>query len=181
MATKNYIDKKEFLDALLERYEALKTNPDLEISRYLGKCILDICTRASYMPSFINYSYREEMIGDAIETCISAIDKFKVEKSQNPFGYFTQIAVWAFLRRIESEKKQQYLRGKMLLELPLEDIMNMSDCEDEMQSIQHMREQFYFNTDEYESKREAKKKKAETVTSALFDDEEVIDVSSHLG
>jgi DNA-directed RNA polymerase specialized sigma24 family protein len=170
MAT-NYIDKKEFLDALIERYDILKTNPDYPISRYLGKCVLDICTRASYMPSFINYSYREEMIGDAIETCISAIDKFKVEKSQNPFGYFTQIAVWAFIRRIESEKRQQYLRGKMLLEIPLDEIMDMSDCEDELQVIQQMREQFYFNTEEYEAKREAKKKKIEANLNSVFEEE----------
>ena len=110
----NYVDKKEFLAALMERYEKIKTDPDLPISRYLGTCILEICTRASFMPSYINYSYRDEMIGDAIEVSISAIDKFKIEKSENPFGYFTQIAVWAFWRRIEAEKKQQYFKGKLL-------------------------------------------------------------------
>lgn len=168
----NYIDKQEFLNALVERYAILKTNPDYPVSNYLSKCVMDICTRTSFKPNFINYSYREEMVGDAIETCISAIDKFKVEKSSNPFGYFTQIAIWAFLRRIEIEQKQQYLKGKMLQEIPLDEIMEMSDCEDEMSSIQQMRDQFYFNTDEYEAKREAKKKKA-AEKSLLFQEDDV--------
>ena len=73
-----------------------------------------IAQRLSYKPNFINYSYREEMISDGIENCISYIDNFDPSKSDNPFAYFTQIIYYAFLRRIQKEKKQLYIKHKVL-------------------------------------------------------------------
>jgi DNA-directed RNA polymerase specialized sigma24 family protein len=71
-----------------------------------------ICNKLSTKPNFIGYSFRDEMIADAVENCIASVDGFNPEKSNNPFAYFTQIAWNAFIRRIQKEKKQQYIKHK---------------------------------------------------------------------
>ena len=80
------------------------------MSEYIGECIYKIATRLSTRPNFINYTYRDEMICDAIENCIQYIGNFNVEKSSNAFAYITQICYYAFLRRIQKEKKQVYIK-----------------------------------------------------------------------
>ena len=121
----HYVDNKEFLKALIERrdkvIEAKKLGkPKPQVSNYIGECILKIANHLSYKPNFINYSYREEMISDGIENCLQYIDNFDPAKSNNPFAYFTQIIYYAFLRRITKEKKQTYIRGKMIQDLPMD-------------------------------------------------------------
>ena len=120
-----YVDNKEFLKALIERrdkvIEAKKLGkPKPQVSNYIGECVLKIANHLSYKPNFINYSYREEMISDGIENCLQYIDNFDPAKSSNPFAYFTQIIYYAFLRRITKEKKQIYIRGKMIQDLPMD-------------------------------------------------------------
>ena len=76
------------------------------VSEYIGECFMKIAEHLSYKPNFINYEYREEMIGDGIENCLMYAHNFDPEKSKNPFSYFTQMIYYAFLRRIQKEKKQ---------------------------------------------------------------------------
>jgi len=82
------------------------------ITEYIGECFLKIAEHLSHKPNFINYAYREEMVGDGIENCLMYAHNFDPEKSKNPFSYFTQIIYYAFLRRIEKEKKQAYVKYK---------------------------------------------------------------------
>jgi hypothetical protein len=116
MAT-HYVDNKQ-LFAVIKDYKVkvaeAKANdkPKPMIPNYVGECILLIAKRLSTKPNFVNYSYREEMISDGIENCISYFDNFDPEKSDNPFAYFTQIIYFAFLRRIQKEKKQTYIKHK---------------------------------------------------------------------
>ena len=108
----NYINNADFYAALIE-YKRLKSENDtVLVPNYIGKCILMICERLSTKPNFIRYTFRDEMISDAIENCISSIKGFDPEKSNNPFAYFTQIAWNAFIRRITREQKQLYLKHK---------------------------------------------------------------------
>ncbi len=83
--------------------------PDL-----VGAALLKIANRLSTKPNFINYTFREEMVSDGIENCINYINNFDPEKSKNPFAYFTQIIYYAFLRRIQKEKKQLYIKHKAI-------------------------------------------------------------------
>ena len=83
-------------------------------TNYIGECIWLIATRLSTNRNFINYTYREEMIGDAIENCLRYLHNFNPEKTKNPFAYFTQISYYAFLRRIDKEQKQSYIRWKSI-------------------------------------------------------------------
>jgi hypothetical protein len=118
MAT-HYVDNKQLYKVMVEYREtvlASKANGTErpQIPNYVGECILMIAKRLCTKPNFINYSYKEEMISDGIENCISYIDNFDPKKSDNPFAYFTQIIYFAFLRRILKEKKQVYIKHKTM-------------------------------------------------------------------
>ena len=111
----HYVDNKKFLQAMIDWRE---TWPDEEnnppVTNYIGECFLKIATHLSYRPNFINYTYRDEMISDGIENCLQYVKNFNPEKSKNPFAYFTQIIYYAFLRRIQKEKKQSHVRNEMI-------------------------------------------------------------------
>lgn len=113
----NYVDNKQLYAVILDykaKVEEAKQNEKSkpQIPNYVGECILLIAQRLATKPNFINYSYKEEMISDGIENCISYFDNFDPAKSDNPFAYFTQIIYYAFLRRIQKEKKQVYIKHK---------------------------------------------------------------------
>ena len=121
----NYVDKKEFYDLMCKRQELLKecekknlTKPKLDDK--IGKMIIDIATNLGYRYNFINYTYRDEMIGDAIETCIRYVDNFDPKKSNNPFAYYTQICYFSMVRRINKEAKQQDIKKKIIEGLGIE-------------------------------------------------------------
>jgi hypothetical protein len=119
----HYVNNADLLAELIKYRkqveEAKEQNlPKPIVSNYIGECLLKIATHLSYKPNFINYSYREDMILDGVENCIQYIDNFDPSKSKNPFSYFTQIIWYAFLRRIAKEKKQTYIKGKLIQDLP---------------------------------------------------------------
>ena len=107
-----YAEMQDYLNAVKEAEESGDDKP--RIPEYIGECLLKISTRLSTKPNFINYTYRDEMISDGIENCVNYIGNFNPEKSTNPFAYFTQIIYYAFLRRIQREKKQLYIKHKSL-------------------------------------------------------------------
>ena len=102
----------EYKQAVNETEETGDQSP--VIPDYVGACLLKIANRLSTKPNFINYTFREEMVSDGIENCINYINNFDPQKSQNPFAYFTQIIYYAFLRRIQKEKKQLYIKHKAI-------------------------------------------------------------------
>lgn len=115
----NYVDNVEFYELMCERHniveEALRAGkPKPRINDKIGKIILDISTNLAYKMNFINYTFREEMVSDAIENCILYLDNFNPEKSKNPFAYFTQICYYAFIRRISKESKQTEIKKKII-------------------------------------------------------------------
>jgi DNA-directed RNA polymerase specialized sigma24 family protein len=113
----HYINNKDFLAALLE-YQKTIREAEAEgkkkpyVTEYIAKCFLQIAQRLSYRPNFINYTYKDDMISDGLENCLAYMHNFNPDKSTNPFAYFTQIIYYAFLRRIQREKKQQYIKYK---------------------------------------------------------------------
>ena len=117
--SEHYVNNKEFL-AALEVYIAQVNRAKLndkeppQIPRYIGECFLKIANHLSYKPNFVNYMFKDDMIGDGIENCITYIDNFDPNKSRNPFAYFTQIIYYAFLRRIQKEKKQVDIKTKII-------------------------------------------------------------------
>jgi len=127
--SEHYVNNKEFLEALIvfkakcaAAKEAGEQRP--QISNYIGECFLKIATHLSYKPNFVNYMFREDMICDGIENCVQYIENFNPEKSKNPFAYFTQIIYYAFLRRIQKEKKQLEIKGKILERSGFDEVMH---------------------------------------------------------
>ena len=115
--TRNYVNNKDLLEALIQYQKDCREAEDAgeqtpRVPDYIGTCIFQIATRLATKPNFSGYSYKEDMISDGIENCLLYINNFNPEKSQNPFAYFTQIIWYAFLRRIQKEKKQMYIRFK---------------------------------------------------------------------
>ena len=113
----HYVNNKDLYEAMV-KYKQLIEEAEREgrelprIPNYIGECFMMICNRLSTKPNFINYSYRDDMIADAIENCVAVAHRFDPLKSSNPFAYFTQIAWNAFIRKITKEKKQSYIKHK---------------------------------------------------------------------
>ena len=115
----HYVDNQKFLEEMIVykgkcKDAKNKGEPTPQISEYVGECFMKIANRLSFRPNFINYAFREDMISDGIENCVQYIRNFDPEKSRNPFAYFTQIIYFAFIRRIQKEKKQLYIKYKTM-------------------------------------------------------------------
>jgi len=125
----HYVDNKKFLEAMtefrakvLDAEEKGKKRP--MVTNYIGECFLKIANHLSYRPNFINYTFRDDMISDGIENCLQYMDNFNPEKSKNPFAYFTQIIYYAFIRRIQKEKKQIQIKSKLIANAGVENMMD---------------------------------------------------------
>ena len=130
--SEHYVNNKELLEALIVyrgKVAHAKENdlPKPRITNYLGECFLKIATHLSYKPNFVNYMFRDDMISDGIENCVQYIHNFDPEKSRNPFAYFTQIIHYAFLRRIQKEKKQLDIKTKIIEKSGYDEVMNVDD------------------------------------------------------
>jgi len=115
----HYVDNKVFLTAMVEWKEKCKIAVEADkrippVTNYIGECFLKIANHLSYRPNFINYTYKDDMISDGIENCLQYASNFNPEKSSNPFAYFTQIIYYAFIRRIQKEKKQTHVKNKII-------------------------------------------------------------------
>ena len=127
--SEHYVNNKEFLYAIVAYKQDIKDaeeagQPKPVIPRYIGECFLKIATHLSYKPNFVNYMFKDDMVCDGIENCVQYINNFNPEKSTNPFAYFTQIIHYAFLRRIQKEKKQLEIKGKILERSGFDEVMH---------------------------------------------------------
>ena len=130
--SEHYVNNKEFLAALIDYRQLVaiaetKGEPKPRITNYLGSCFLKIATHLSFKPNFVNYMFKDDMISDGIENCVQYIHNFDPEKSRNPFAYFTQIIHYAFLRRIQKEKKQLDIKTKIIERSGFDEVMMVAD------------------------------------------------------
>ena len=123
----HYVNNKEFLEAMkayrksVNKAKREKKEKPL-VTNYIGSCFLKIANHLSYRPNFINYTFRDDMISDGIENCLQYLDNFNPAKSNNPFAYFTQIIYYAFIRRIQKEKKQTTIKHKLIMDSNYDDV-----------------------------------------------------------
>lgn len=116
----HYVNNKKFQEELLNYHAKLKEasekgEPDPIANDYIGKCILDIAYSYASKSKFLGYTnlWKEEMISDAIDSCVRyGIKSYNPEKYSNPLAYFTEVVHWSFVRRINREKKEQYMKLK---------------------------------------------------------------------
>jgi len=125
----HYVDNKKFLQAMTEYRDKCnkaeeKGRKKPPVTNYIGECFLKIANHLSYRPNFINYTYRDDMISDGIENCLQYMSNFDPDKSNNPFAYFTQIIYYAFIRRIQKEKKQMQVKAKIIANAGVENMMD---------------------------------------------------------
>lgn len=126
----HYVNNADFSQAVVDYVTLARTakeanKPKPVVTDYIARCFLKISEGLSHKANFVRYTYREEMVMDAVENCLKAIENYNIDKATrtgkpNAFAYFTQIAWYAFLRRIEKEKKQQDIKLKYLSESGLE-------------------------------------------------------------
>ena len=116
---KHYVNNEQFLSEMVKFKNAVTLSKGNETERprvpeYIGDCLFKIATHLARKPNFANYTFKEDMVSDGVENCLLYIDNFDPEKSKNPFAYFTQIIYYAFLRRIQKEKKHLYIKYKSM-------------------------------------------------------------------
>lgn len=138
-----YISNKDFYSALVERralLDAMKEGDQKpQITKYLGECILMIAKKLATKGNFAGYSFKEEMISDGVENCILYFDKFNIDRSNNPFSYYTQIIYFAFLRRIAKEKHQFLLKHKIIQSVG-ETVLELQGHDDDKEFVNSYRE-----------------------------------------
>lgn len=119
MASKHYINNEHFLEEMIKYRNLVADANSNQLQRprvpeYIGTCFFKIATHLARKPNFVNYTFKEDMVSDGVENCLLYIDNFNPEKSRNPFAYFTQVIYFAFLRRIQKEKKHMYIKYKSM-------------------------------------------------------------------
>lgn len=181
----HYVNNEEFSNAVVEyvrhcRESVSNGNSKPVVTDYIADCFLKIAEGLSHKANFVRYTYREEMVMDAVENCLKAIDNYDLEKATrigrpNAFGYFTQISWYAFLRRIEKEKRQQdikmkYMSESMMSELVSEEVENDEAMKQTQAFVDELRDRIDFVKEsdrlfrEYarEEKRKKRSKKADS-------------------
>lgn len=170
LATKDrhYVSNKDFYEAMKERrklvLEALaEGKPKPKISNYIGECILQIANNLGKKKNFTRYSYKDEMVSDAVTICINYLDNFNPDLSTNPFSYFTQCCNYAFINRISAEKQHQYVKYRSTLNSITQG--NLACVDDDMDNG-HLFDNVKIETEfmtEFVEEFERKKKKVELV------------------
>jgi hypothetical protein len=118
----HYVNNKMFFDEMVDWKSKVKESKEVgdpipPVTPYIGQCFMEIAENLAKKPNFMNYPFKDDMIGDGVENCLMYCSNFDPSKSNNPFSYFTQIIYYAFLRRIEREKKQAYVKFKLTEEM----------------------------------------------------------------
>lgn len=175
----HYVDNGEMLASYIAFQEKRKEHkekglPEPEIPRFLCECLMKICHRTAYKYNFINYSYKEEMILDAIENCIKGINMFNYEKYSNIFSYYTTAAWHSFVRRIKFEEKEARIKGKIISDLDIDSIVTQEHDNGDFQAefVEYMKSASDFRAahDKHQFKTLSKEDKSDAV---VLDDDEI--------
>ena len=143
----HYVNNQEFSQAVVNYVGTVKEAKDAGkpipvVTDYVATCFLRIAENLSHKSNFIRYTYREEMVMDAVENCLKAVENYDINASTrtgkpNAFAYFTQIIWYAFLRRITKEKKQQDIKEKYLSQSGIEAFLAAEQGDMSTQVVTH--------------------------------------------
>lgn len=159
--TRNYINNEDFRNALLKYKEDCEEAVTLgkikpRIPNYIGECFIKLAEGLARRPNFFGYSYKDEMISDGIENCLMYFENFDTER-KNPFAYFTQILWWCFVRRIQKEKKQQYIKYKATENFGVLDEAELISLSDGQLQQMEIYDNMYDFIDKFEKENQLKK------------------------
>lgn len=175
MPRNHYINNKDFLKEMTKYRQAVRKAkrqglPKPQIPRYVGECFMKIAENLSHKPNFLSYTFRDEMVADAIENCVMYVDNFDPAKSKNPFAYFTQIVYYAFLRRIQKEKKQLYVKYKATENAGILDEFELNENEDGTFRQFELYDNITEFIDNWENAKKAKKAKKQGLEKFVGED-----------
>lgn len=127
----HYIDNEKFFEVLkkhgVDVRRAIRQKVEVpRVPEYIGACFIKIANNLALKPNFNNYTFIDEMISDAVENCFIYTNNFDIKKSKNPFAYFTQITYYAFIRRIQKEKRQLNTKYRYIESLGADDIIRQA-------------------------------------------------------
>ena len=188
----HYVNNKEFSLAVVDYCESAekarkqKSKNIPIVPDYIAECFLKIAEGLSHKSNFIRYTYREEMVMDAVENCLKAIKNYDIKTATrtgtpNAFAYFTQISWYAFLRRIEKEKKQQDIKLKYIANIGIDELVDNQDGDtpndEAMAFVDNLRSRIdgvrandlYWKDIVTEEKKKTRKRRAVNVDSNLKD------------
>ena len=188
----HYVNNKEFSLAVVDYCESAekarkqKSKNIPIVPDYIAECFLKIAEGLSHKSNFIRYTYREEMVMDAVENCLKAIKNYDIKTATrtdtpNAFAYFTQISWYAFLRRIEKEKKQQDIKLKYIANIGIDELVDNQDGDtpndEAMAFVDNLRSRIdgvrandlYWKDIVTEEKKKTRKRRAVNVDSDLKD------------
>ena len=183
----HYVNNQEFSAAVVDYVGTVKEAKDANkpipvVTDYVATCFLRIAENLSHKSNFIRYTYREEMVMDAVENCLKAVENYDINASTrtgkpNAFAYFTQIIWYAFLRRITKEKKQQDIKEKYLSQSGIEAFLAAEQGDMSTQVVTHFVDTLKDRIDkvkshdadlkEFAQKQKTRKKRAVNVDSDL--------------
>lgn len=133
----HYVNNKDFSAVVVEYVKSVKAaeaegRPIPIVPDYIAECFLKISEGLSHKSNFIRYTYREEMVMDAVENCLKAITNYDIDAATrtgapNAFSYFTQICYFAFLRRLAKEKRQQEIKLRYIEQAGIEEFMTINE------------------------------------------------------
>lgn len=184
----HYVNNAQFSTSVVDYVQtvrkAKKANKKIPIvPDYIAECFLKIAEGLSHKANFVRYTYREEMVMDAVENCLKAIENYNIEAATrtgkpNAFAYFTQISWYAFLRRIEREKKQQDIKLRYINHSGIENFLDNELADGQSASVaQAFVDQLRIRIDEVKEKdaewkeivKKERKKRVPKVDSDLTD------------
>ena len=173
--SEHYVNNKEFLQAMIEYKDRCdkadkRKRKKPPVTNYIGECFLKIANHLSYRPNFINYTFRDHMISDGIENCLQYLNNFNPKKSNNPFAYFTQIIYYAFIRRIQKEKKQSNIKYKMIEQAGIDEFDTLpgdNNSEYKNQFLEFLRKNRPADPEPKSNEIKVKKRKRRNYTSVL--------------
>lgn len=182
----HYVNNQEFLAAMVAYKDSVNKAKDAgkekpRVPNYIGECFVKIANHLAYKSNFINYTFRDEMILDGIENCITYIDNFDPAKSSNPFAYFTQITYYAFIRRIQKEKKYVQTKYRYIQNLDISQIISeeADGSEHHNEFVNYLRKQIdeaYSSTTTAESDNQPAKKPQPKRRPKYFDAKNSLDI-----
>jgi len=181
-----YVNNADFTKAIVEYVSECNAaseagKPVPIVTNYIAQCFLNISENLSRKSNFGRYTFREEMVMDGVEDCLRRIQNYDVNTptrtgKPNPFGYFTQIIWWAFVRRIKKEKKRQedhlrYISETGIDQLVQEELESNPASAATMAYVEELRQKFdtFQAEKEEESKKKKRKKRTVNVDSDLRD------------
>lgn len=126
-----YVNGKEFFAMLKEYHEKYLVSVEAgldkpQVSNEIAGAIMQIADRLSNSFNFIGYSYKDEMIADAIYKCLDKVHRFDPNLSENPFAFFTQVSYNSFVNRIKIEQKQASIRARLINDKVTSDFVEQS-------------------------------------------------------